>query len=217
LCPEEEPVTVPAVPRRCPDCGAPNLPEAAICAECNHPLDVPDSSPPSAPVRPTRLERPERPERVSPNVTSWGYHPRGTGGTSVPSWLWAAVGLGALVAVLMSAISIARQPKPLAVPNASKPQLAAAESLAVLLRADSTATGPNIGLGNLFYDTGNFAEAVPYYRRALLKDPDLVDVRVDLGVSYHNMQNFDSARLELEDAVRRRPDHAVAAFEPVGG
>ena len=196
--------------RRCPDCGAPNPPEAVACRECNHPLDVPDSSPPSAPVR---LERPERPERAPSNVTSWGYHPRGMGGSDVPSWLWAAVGLGALVAVLVSAIQIARQPKPLAVPGASKPQLASAESLAVLLRADSTAAGPNVALGNLFYDTGNFGDAVPYYRRALRKDPSLTDVRVDLGVSYHNMGDLPHAREQLEEAVRRSPDHAVAHFD----
>jgi tetratricopeptide (TPR) repeat protein len=171
---------------------------------------VPDSAPSS---RPVRLERPERPERVSPNVTSWGYHPPGAGGSSVPSWLWAAVGLAALVAVLVSAIQIARAPKPLAVPGASKPQLASAESLAVLLRADSTQAGPNIALGNLYYDTGNFAEAVPYYKRALRKDPDLTDVRVDLGVSYHNMQDLANARAELEEAVRRQPDHPVAQFD----
>jgi len=215
-------VTSSAATRRCPDCGAPNPAEAVLCTECSHPLDVPDSAQvarpveraKSAPAETVRIERPDRPERPSPNVTSWGYHPRGlSGGTSVPSWLWAAVGLGALVAVLLSAIQIARQPQPIAVPGASKPQLASAESLSVLLRADSTAAGPNVGLGNLFYDTGNFGEAVPFYRRALRKDPDLIDVRVDLGVSYHNLGKLELAQQELEEAVRRRPDHAVAQFD----
>ena len=215
-------MTSSAAPRRCPDCGAPNPAEAVLCTECSHPLDVPDSAQvarpveraKSAPAETVRIERPDRPERPSPNVTSWGYHPRGlSGGTSVPSWLWAAVGLGALVAVLLSAIQIARQPQPIAVPGASKPQLASAESLSVLLRADSTAAGPNVGLGNLFYDTGNFGEAVPFYRRALRKDPELIDVRVDLGVSYHNLGKLELAQQELEEAVRRRPDHAVAQFD----
>lgn len=216
-------MTSSAAPRRCPDCGAPNPAEAVTCIECNHPLDVPDSAQverpaerakSSEPARPARIERPERPERPSPNVTSWGYHPRGmSGGTSVPSWLWATVGLGALVAVLVSAIQIARQPAPIAIPGASKPQLASAESLSVLLRADSTAAGPNVGLGNLFYDTGNFGEAVPFYLRALRKDPELTDVRVDLGVAYHNMGKLDLAQQQLEEAVRRHPDHAVAQFD----
>ena len=36
----------PAAPPKsiaCPDCGASNPPGAELCAECNHPLDVPDS------------------------------------------------------------------------------------------------------------------------------------------------------------------------------
>ena len=219
------------VPRICPDCGGPNPPGVMLCQECNHPLDVPDGraesapSPPAAPASPppeapqaagapaVRLGRPERPPRLGPNVTSWGYATGRTGSTSIPSWLWAAVGLGALGAVLVTAIQIARQPAPIAIPGASRAQLASAESLRVLLRADSTVAGPNAAFGNLYYDTGNFGDAIPFYRRALRKNPDLTDVRVDMGVSYHNLGDLESARRELEEAVRRTPDHAVAQFD----
>jgi Flp pilus assembly protein TadD len=127
--------------------------------------------------------------------------------------LWGAIGLFALGVVLVTAIQIATAPKPIAVPNATKPQLASAESLSVLLRADSTAVGPNVGLGNLLYDTGNFNQAIPFYRRALGVDPSLIDVQVDLAVSYHNDGQSELAREVLEDAVTRRPDHAVAHFD----
>lgn len=215
------PPDVPAPPTRiCPDCGAPNPAAAIFCRECNHPLDVPDADAelppavPGTPAAPVHLERPERPERPRANVTSWGYQPgRAAGTSSVPSWLWAAVGLAALVSVLVTAIKIARTPPPIAIPGATAPQLASAESLRVLLRADSTLAGPNAALGNLFYDTGNFEGAVPFYRRALRKDPPLVDVRVDLGVAYHNMGDLESARKELEEAVRLHPEHAVAQFD----
>ncbi len=216
-----------APPRLCPDCGAPNPPDGPRCVECNHPLDVPDArkesaTPPPPPAEepvvpepaPARIDRPGRPERVGPNVTSWGYQPgRVAGGSSIPSWLWAAVGLAALVAVLVTAIQIARAPVPLAIPGASKNQLASAESLRVILRADSTVVGPNIAFGNLFYDTGNFGDAVPYYHRALRADSSLTDVRVDLGVAYHNMGDMASARRELEHATQQAPDHPVAQFD----
>jgi Flp pilus assembly protein TadD len=148
-------------------------------------------------------------------VATWGYRPAGTRGaaTNVPSWLWAGIGLFALGVVFVTAIQIANAPQPIAVPNASKEQLATAESLAVLIRADSAAVRPNVALGNLFYDTGNFAQAVPYYRRALAADSSLVDVQVDLAVSYHNDGQSEIAREVLEDAVRKRPDHAVAHFD----
>jgi hypothetical protein len=213
------------------------------CVECNHPLDVPDArregatpppppaaEPPPAPVAAApaaaapaaaapaaaapRIERPGRPERIGPNVTTWGYQPgRGAGASSIPSWLWAAVALGALVAVLVTAIQISRQEPPVAIPGATKEQLASAESLRTLLRKDSTQAGPNTAFGNLYYDTGNFGDAVPFYRRALKRDPTLTDVRVDLGVAYHNMGDLESARRELEEAARLDPTHAIAQFD----
>jgi tetratricopeptide (TPR) repeat protein len=209
----------PAAPPKsiaCPDCGAANPPGAELCAECNHPLDVPDTRRTVKESVP-RLERPERPERIGPNVTSFGYRPtRSTAAGADPgasSVLWLLVGLAALVAVLVAAIQIARQPPPLAMPNASKAQLASAESLRVILRADSTAVEPNVVLGNLFYDTGNFGEAIPYYKRALRKDPSLIDVQVDLAVAYHNGGDLELARQTLERAVQAAPDHPVAQFD----
>jgi tetratricopeptide (TPR) repeat protein len=199
-------------PTPCPDCGAPNPAGAEECAECHHPLAPAGAE---SIARPIRRSPRDEPDRVPATVATWGYRPAGArgAGSNVPSWLWAAIGLFALGTVLATAIQIARAPKPLAVPNASKPQLASAESLAVLLRADSSAVGPNVALGNLLYDTGNFAMAVPYYRRALLADSSLIDVQVDLAVSYHNDGQSELAREVLEDAVRRRPDHAVAHFD----
>jgi len=203
--------TPPTIP--CPDCGAPNPATAEACAECHHPLAPAGSESIARPLR-----RPPRDEadRSPATVATWGYRPfgsRGGSGSSVPSWLWAAIGLFALGSVLVTAIQIANAPKPIAVPNASKEQLSRAESLSVLLRADSAAVGANVALGNLYYDTGNFALAVPYYRRALSVDPSLIDVQVDLGVSYHNDGQSELAREVLEEAVRRRPDHAVARFD----
>lgn len=213
----------------CPDCGAPNAPEAEQCAECNHPLIVPETlaaipaagpsapaaRPAKAPARPRgpAVERPERPERAAPTVTTWGYRPPRGGDSAAPGWLWIGIGLAALVAVLVSAIQIATAPKPIAISGATRAQLAEAESLRVVLRADTSAVEPNVALGNLYYDTNNFEGAIPYYLRALRKDPTLTDVRVDLGVAYHNAGDANAARHELEEAVRVSPEHAVAHFD----
>jgi hypothetical protein len=160
-----------------------------------------------------RPQRPERPERVSPNVATWGYRPGRGGSTSVPGWVWVAVGLAALGAVLVAAVQIARQSPPITIANASKPQLAEAESLATVLRRDSTQVDANVAFGNLYYDTGNFGDAIPYYRRALRKDPTLTDVRVDMGVSYNNTGDIGEAQRTLEEATRLSPEHAVAHFD----
>lgn len=188
----------------CPDCGAKNPRDAESCSECSHPL--------AAEFRPRRPDV-ERPERPPASVATWGYRPSAAGGSDVPGWLWGAVGVAALAAVFIAAIQIANAPQPIAVPNASKEQSASAESLSVVLRADSSAVAPNVAMGNLMYDTGNFPLAIPFYQRALKKNPSLVDVEVDLAVSYHNSGDFETARRMLENVVAQHPDHAIALFD----
>ncbi len=203
--------------RLCPDCGVPNAPDRSTCIECNHPLASPAAAAAASRTeraeRVERPDRPERPERPDPNVATWGYRPGRAGVSTVPSWLWAAVGLFALGGVFFAAVRIANQPPPLAIQNADKAQLSRAESLRVVLRRDTTAVAPNVAFGNLYYDTGNFGDAIPYYRRALRRDPGLTDVRVDLGVSYHNAGQPDSAIQMLERVIADHPRHAIAHFD----
>jgi len=169
----------------CPDCGASNPRDAEICAECGHPM--------AAEFRPRKPVH-ERPERVPASVASFGYRPAGARGSGLPGWMWAGIGIAGLAAVFITALQIANAPKPIPVPNADGPQAAMAESLSVLLHRDSTAVAPNVAMGNLMYDTGNFNLAIPYYTRALKGDPTLVHVQVDLAVSYHNSGEFEPAR-----------------------
>ena len=202
--------TPPQPPVPCPDCGAPNPRDAVDCTECHHPLATAGSPE----IAHARRRAVEAPDRAPASVATWGYRPAGARrATNLPSWLWGAIGLFALGAVLFAAVQIATAPKPLVVPNADKGQQASADSLTAILRADSTALAPNVALGNLLYDTGNFAMAIPYYRRALAHDPSLVDVQVDLAVSYHNDGQSETARAVLEDAIMRHPDHAIAHFD----
>jgi len=190
--------------RSCPDCGATNPSGAELCVECGHPM--------AAEFRPRRAPH-ERPERPPASVATIGYRPAAGGQSDAPGWIWAIAGIAALGAVLVAAIQIANAPKPIVVPNADEAQLARAESLAVLIRADSSAAGPNVAMGNLYYDTGNFGDAIPFYRRALASDPSLIDVEVDLAVSHHNVGDFTTARTILEGVVGKDSTHAIALFD----
>ena len=71
----------------------------------------------------------------------------------------------------------------------------------------------NVQLGNLLYDTSNYGQAVPYYRRALAGEPSLIDTRVDLGVSLHQSGHTAEAIAELTRVITEKPDHAVAHFD----
>ena len=54
------------------------------------------------------------------------------------------------------------------------------------------------GIGNLYFDAGEFAEACDYYERSLEHDPDDADVLTDLAIANHSLQRFERA-LELLD------------------
>ena len=66
--------------------------------------------------------------------------------------------------------------------------------------------------GKLYADLGDYAAlkrqipiAVDFYRRALAMDPDLDDVRADLGINLFRLGSEQEARKILEDAYNRDP------------
>lgn len=228
--------------RLCPDCGAENPLDAQACAECNHPLVLwtrsePQASsrrapgfgllggrrraprPPAGPMLPGQPSVQEEPGKVIPRRRHAQAGLFGIGGgdhrdsAGAPSWIWLLVGGAALVFTLVTAITITTQPRPPEVPGASREQLASADSLATILRRDSLAVRANIAMGNIYYDTQNFREAIPYYRRALAVDPDQIDTRVDLAVALHQTGRSGEGLAELDQVLAKRPDHAVARFD----
>ncbi len=79
------------------------------------------------------------------------------------------------------------------------------------------ASNPNdakvlIQLGNLYYDSGRFRDAVDYYGRALDLDPRNVDVRTDRGTGYWNLNQADAAIAEFQKALEVDPSHAQTLY-----
>lgn len=69
-----------------------------------------------------------------------------------------------------------------------------------------------IQLGNLYYDAGNFDQAVNYYQHALHMDSTNSNVRVDMGVSYFRIGQSAKAVEEIEKALKFTPGHLNALF-----
>lgn len=69
-----------------------------------------------------------------------------------------------------------------------------------------------IQLGNLFYDSKNFSEAILYYQHALPLDSTNADVRVDLAVSCFETGQSERAIAELDKALQFSPNHLNAHF-----
>jgi cytochrome c-type biogenesis protein CcmH/NrfG len=132
---------------------------------------------------------------------------------SAPSWIWLLVGAAALVIAVGAAISITAQKPPLVIPGATRDQVQLGDSLVKALARDSLDIVANIELGNLYYDTHNFGDAVRYYRRALSVHPDLPDVRVDMAVSLHQSGHTPEALGELAQVIAAHPEHVIARLD----
>ena len=226
----------PEATRPCPDCGAPNPLDAETCAECNHPIDPFARRVTAEALRPPRPRPTRPPESGSPlpgtprvteergKVIPRRHHqraglfgigseerPRGAGGA--PGWIWAAVGAGALLIALATAIGITSQRSRVNIEGADQAKLATADSLDKILRKNPDDVPALVAMGNLYYDTKNFDDAVGFYNRALAKDSTLIDVSVDRAVALHQAGHPDQAVRDLEGIVARHPEHAIAAFD----
>jgi len=67
-------------------------------------------------------------------------------------------------------------------------------------------------LGNLYYDSQAYPQAIQYYEKALAVQPDNADVRTDLGTAYWYTGDADKAIASFEKALAARPNHPGTLF-----
>jgi cytochrome c-type biogenesis protein CcmH/NrfG len=78
------------------------------------------------------------------------------------------------------------------------------------LNKDSNDIEAAISLGNIFYDNGDAAQSILYYRLALDINPDLPGVRTDLGTMYWRNDDISLAEQAFRDAIARDPSFGHA-------
>jgi len=69
-----------------------------------------------------------------------------------------------------------------------------------------------VGLANMMYDAGKYADAVPYYRKGLRLDPTNLDARVDLATCLYQAGEARAALAELDTVFRSDSHHANALY-----
>ena len=69
-----------------------------------------------------------------------------------------------------------------------------------------------VQLGNLYYDNGQFGDAVIWYGKALEIDPNNPNVRTDRGTSYWRLGQADSAIAEFQKSLQVDPSHAQTLY-----
>ncbi len=69
-----------------------------------------------------------------------------------------------------------------------------------------------VALGNAYYDSGAWRNAIIAYERALQIEPRNADIRTDLGTSYRNLGQYDRALIEYHLALEFDPSHLNARY-----
>jgi tetratricopeptide repeat protein len=78
------------------------------------------------------------------------------------------------------------------------------------LAMDPNDVQANIGMGNLEFDSSHFDNAIQYYTKALDKQPDNPDVRVDRAIAYHSSGQDAKAKEEILKVTKEHPEHVNA-------
>lgn len=67
-----------------------------------------------------------------------------------------------------------------------------------------------LSLGNAYYDIGDAAQSILYYRLVLDINPELSGVRTDLGAMYWRNENISLAEQAFREVIARDPDFGQA-------
>jgi cytochrome c-type biogenesis protein CcmH/NrfG len=86
------------------------------------------------------------------------------------------------------------------------------EEYRTMLAEDPHNRAATIALGNAFFDSGSWKEAITYYERALRLEPHDPDILTDLGTCYRNISMPDRATELYRRALQYSPGHLNARY-----
>lgn len=80
------------------------------------------------------------------------------------------------------------------------------------LKANPTDPALLAQVGNVYYDTQLYQDAVGYYEKSLSGDPKNVGVRTDMGTAYFYLGDADRAITEFNKALSQDPKHGQTLY-----
>ncbi len=150
-------------------------------------------------------------------------------GTSQATWIMIAVAclffgsiLGYVIATgqhsaSSDAVSTAPSPGSPSAPGPSTPAASLIDEQQVqayrdILKRDPRNLQAAVQLGNMLYDGGRYADAIPAYQQAFALDPRNVNVSTDLGTSYWYAGRPEEALAQYEKSLAIDPSHGQTLF-----
>ena len=82
------------------------------------------------------------------------------------------------------------------------------KALSSIAEQQPTNAQPRVELGNLFFDSERYADAIKWYGEAFKLNPKDVNVSTDLGVSYYYSNQPDRALAQFDESLKIAPTHA---------
>ena len=82
------------------------------------------------------------------------------------------------------------------------------KALSTIAEQQPTSARPRIELGNLYFDSERYTDAIKWYGDAFKLNPKDVNVSTDLGVSYYYTNQPDKALAQFDESLKIDPKHA---------
>ena len=60
-------------------------------------------------------------------------------------------------------------------------------------------------VGDIYFDQHKFIDAIEYYKKAIVMDPQDIDVYNDMGLSYHYTGRSDEGLKYVEEGIKKNP------------
>ncbi len=86
------------------------------------------------------------------------------------------------------------------------------EEYRTILSEDPNNFSALVAMGNAYFDSGQWKNAITMYEHALRMDPRNADVRTDMGTAYRNLNMPDRALAEYRLALEHEPTHLNARY-----
>lgn len=120
------------------------------------------------------------------------------------------LGAGIIIALLVLLISVEqRSPSPAAAGQGGDSTI---QALQAQLQQNPGDVDAMVELGNSYYDSKRYVEAIAWYEKAVEKRPTDTNLRTDLGTAYFYTGNNDKAKEQWDIVLKQDPNKVQAHF-----